>query len=66
MIAFDIEFESFQIVYATAPLAELSGYSSKIRIVTSGTASMSMQPCGYASMTEDQQIHAIRHTQGLE
>lgn len=56
----------FQIVHAIAPLAELSGYSSKVRISTSGTASMSMQPCGYASMTDDQQMHAIRRTQGLE
>lgn len=53
-------------MHAKAPLAELSGYSKMIRIATSGTASMSMQPCGYASMTEDQQIHAIRRTQGLE
>ncbi|XP_055321824.1 ribosome-releasing factor 2, mitochondrial isoform X2 [Sitodiplosis mosellana] len=55
-----------RIVHAIAPLAELGGYSSKVRISTSGTASMSMQPCGYVSMTEDQQTHAIRRTQGLE
>lgn len=53
-------------MHAIAPLAELGGYSSKVRIATSGTASMSMQPCGFASMTEDQQTHAIRRTQGLE
>ncbi|XP_031633022.1 ribosome-releasing factor 2, mitochondrial isoform X2 [Contarinia nasturtii] len=55
-----------RIVHAIAPLAELSGYSSKVRISTSGTASMLMQPCGFAAMSEEQQVHAIRRTQGLE
>lgn len=54
------------IIIAHAPLAELSGYSSHIRIITSGTASVSMQPSGYIPMTPDQEAHAIRRTQGLE
>lgn len=49
-----------------APLAELSGYSSTLRTITSGKSSMTMQPCGHEVMTPMDEQHAIRQTQGLE
>lgn len=56
----------FQIIHAVVPLSELSEYSMNIRKTSSGTASVSMQPNGFAAMTEDQAYHAIRRAQGLE
>lgn len=53
-------------IHAVAPLAELGGYSMYIRKVSSGTAIVSMQPCGFADMTEEQEHRAIRVAQGLE
>lgn len=56
----------FQLINLLAPLAELSGYSSALRIISSGGASMSMQPSGYALMTASEEASAIRRAQGLE
>lgn len=55
-----------RVINVNAPLAELSGYSSKLRTITSGASSMTMQPEGFALMTQHQEQHAIRRTQGLE
>lgn len=49
-----------------APLSDLSNYSSILRTISSGTASMSMQPYGYAEMTTNDELYAIRRAQGLE
>ncbi|KAL5284635.1 GFM2 family protein [Megaselia abdita] len=49
-----------------APLAELSGYSSSLRTISSGTASMTMQPYGFQSMNSNDELVAIRRAQGLE
>lgn len=57
---------SFKIIAVLAPLAELSGYSSMIRTITSGTASMSMQPYGYTLMEQQYENAAIKKAQGLE
>lgn len=57
---------SLQVIDAIAPLAELSGYSSVVRTISSGTASMSMQPKGYALLSPVDEGSAIRRTQGLE
>jgi elongation factor G len=55
-----------KVILVDAPLAELSGYSSVVRTLSSGTASMSMQPNGYAAMSMHDEVAAIRRAQGLE
>ncbi|XP_055851290.1 ribosome-releasing factor 2, mitochondrial [Episyrphus balteatus] len=55
-----------KLIDVQAPLAELSGYTSVIRTITSGTASMTMQPCGYSNMNSQDEVVAIRRAQGLE
>lgn len=55
-----------KVLSVLAPLAELSGYSSVLRVISSGTASMSMQPHGYARMSVAEELRAIRRAQGLE
>lgn len=55
-----------KIIDIIAPLAELSGYSSVIRTLSSGTASMSMQPNGYNLLSRTAEETAIRRAQGLE
>ena len=55
-----------KVLIAHAPLAELAGYSSYVRTISSGTASMSMEPCGYSPLTVQEESTAIRRVQGLE
>jgi len=40
-------------IHAYIPLAELFGYTSDLRNVTSGTASFSMEPSHYAPVKEE-------------
>lgn len=55
-----------QVISVLAPLAELSGYSSVVRTVSSGRATMNMQPHGYSDMNAFEAAAAIRRAQGLE
>lgn len=55
-----------KIIKVLAPLAELAGYSSAIRTISSGGASMSMQPHGTAPMSSQDETVAIRRAQGFE
>lgn len=55
-----------KLIDVQAPLAELFGYTSVIRTITSGTASMTMQPCGYSIMNSQDEVVAVRRAQGLE
>ncbi|KAL7730238.1 hypothetical protein ACLKA6_016507 [Drosophila palustris] len=55
-----------KLIFVNAPLAELSGYSSALRTISSGTASMTMQPCGFSKMNSIDESLAIRRAQGLE
>ncbi|XP_037730341.1 ribosome-releasing factor 2, mitochondrial isoform X13 [Drosophila subpulchrella] len=55
-----------KMLLVNAPLAELSGYSSALRTISSGTASMTMQPCGFSSMNSADESLAERRAQGLE
>lgn len=55
-----------KIIEIIAPLAELSGYSSVVRTISSGTASVAMQPHGYSLLTQLEEASAIRKAQGLE
>ncbi|XP_039496158.1 ribosome-releasing factor 2, mitochondrial isoform X1 [Drosophila santomea] len=58
--------ERNKMILVNAPLAELSGYSSALRTISSGTASMTMQPCGFSSMNSVDESLAERRAQGLE
>lgn len=58
--------ESNKVVSVLAPLAELSGYSTTIRTISSGAAAMNMQPHGYADMNSFEESSAVRRAQGLE
>lgn len=58
--------DTHRVIDVLAPLAELAGYSSVLRIASSGAASMSMQPHEYAAMAAGEEARAIRRTQGLE
>lgn len=55
-----------KIIYAIVPLSELTGFSKNIRKASSGTASVSMQPTGFAPMMEEHEARAIRIAKGLE
>lgn len=56
----------FKVINVLAPLAELSGYSTVVRTISSGRATMSMQPHGYSPMNSFEEESAIRRCQGLE
>lgn len=58
--------EQTKLILVHAPLAELSGYSSTLRTISSGTASMTMQPFGFQGMNSNDELVAIRRAQGLE
>ncbi|XP_064549628.1 ribosome-releasing factor 2, mitochondrial isoform X1 [Drosophila montana] len=55
-----------KLILVNAPLAELSGYSSALRTISSGTASMTMQPCGFSEMNAADESLAVRRAQGLD
>lgn len=55
-----------KLILVNAPLAELSNYSSILRTISSGTASMTMQPYGFAAMQPNEEDQAIRRAQGFE
>lgn len=56
----------FKIISVNAPLAELSGYSTTLRTISSGTANMTMEPCGFSEMNPADESVAIRRAQGIE
>lgn len=58
--------EQNKVIEMIAPLAELSGYSSVVRTMSSGTASLTMQPHGYSMLPPLDEATAIRRAQGLE
>ncbi|XP_002020001.2 ribosome-releasing factor 2, mitochondrial isoform X1 [Drosophila persimilis] len=58
--------ERNKMILVNAPLAELSGYSSALRTISSGTASMTMQPSGFSGMNAVDESLAERRVQGLE
>ncbi|KAL9707276.1 hypothetical protein quinque_010794 [Culex quinquefasciatus] len=58
--------QQHKVLRANAPLAELEDYSSEVRCISSGTASVSMEPNGYALLSEMDEASAIRRAHGLE
>uniref|UniRef100_A0A182RBQ2 Ribosome-releasing factor 2, mitochondrial n=1 Tax=Anopheles funestus TaxID=62324 RepID=A0A182RBQ2_ANOFN len=55
-----------KIVKVNAPLAELGDYSTVLRTISSGTASVSMEPNGHSPMNEFDESQAMRRALGLE
>uniref|UniRef100_A0A182YGX6 Ribosome-releasing factor 2, mitochondrial n=1 Tax=Anopheles stephensi TaxID=30069 RepID=A0A182YGX6_ANOST len=55
-----------KVVKVVAPLAELGDYSTVLRTISSGTASVSMEPNGHSPMNESDEATAMRRTLGLE
>lgn len=55
-----------KVIEVVAPLAELSGYSSVVRTLSSGTASLAMQPHGYSLLLPMHEEDVIREAQGLQ
>ncbi|KXJ75401.1 hypothetical protein RP20_CCG011790 [Aedes albopictus] len=55
-----------KVLRANAPLAELEDYSSEVRCISSGNASVSMEPNGYVLLNEMDEESAIRRAHGLE
>ena len=53
------------VVRGEVPLAELRGYSSELRTVTRGTASISMMVSHYQVMTPHHQDQAIQEVTGF-
>lgn len=54
-----------RVIEALAPLSELTGYSSTVRTISSGTASIILTPHSYAAMTLQDETRAIQQAQGL-
>ena len=57
--------QELKVVSAECPLAELRGYSTRIRILTSGTATFTMEFARHKVMTAQEQQDAIRQVTGL-
>ncbi|XP_058817952.1 ribosome-releasing factor 2, mitochondrial [Topomyia yanbarensis] len=55
-----------KVLRVNAPLAELEDYSSEVRCISSGTASVAMEPNGYALLNEMDEASAVRRAHGLE
>ncbi|XP_052894638.1 ribosome-releasing factor 2, mitochondrial [Anopheles moucheti] len=55
-----------RVVKVNAPLAELGDYSTVLRTISSGTASVSMEPNGHSAMNEFDEAQAMRRALGLE
>lgn len=55
-----------QVIDAHAPLSELLGYSTTLRITSSGNATFSLEFSHYQLMTEADEDEAIRKSKGFE
>uniref|UniRef100_A0A182NE67 Ribosome-releasing factor 2, mitochondrial n=1 Tax=Anopheles dirus TaxID=7168 RepID=A0A182NE67_9DIPT len=55
-----------KIIRVNAPLAELGDYSTVLRTVSSGTASVSMEPNGHSPLNDVDEAQAMRRAIGLE
>lgn len=55
-----------KVVLAECPLAELRGYSKRIRILSSGTATFTMEFSRYKAMTASDQREAMRQITGVD
>ena len=54
-----------RIIIAKTPLSELVGYSTTLRTITSGTATVSLQLAGYEQMSPIEQQKAIQAVSGI-
>jgi len=55
-----------QVVVAECPLAELRGYSKRIRIITSGSATFTIEFSRYKLMSSQDQRKAMQEVTGVE
>uniref|UniRef100_A0A8C4QUS0 GTP dependent ribosome recycling factor mitochondrial 2 n=1 Tax=Eptatretus burgeri TaxID=7764 RepID=A0A8C4QUS0_EPTBU len=53
-----------QVIVGSVPLADMMGYSTTLRTLTSGTASFSLEPSGYKSMSPVEQQKLIQERTG--
>lgn len=60
------ERNELKVVLAESPLSELRGYSKRIRILTSGTATFSMEFSQYKLMTSYDQTLAMKEITGID
>ncbi|XP_053672419.1 ribosome-releasing factor 2, mitochondrial [Anopheles nili] len=54
------------VIKANAPLVELANYSTVLRTISSGTASVSMEPNGHSLLNELQEKLALKRAFGME
>ncbi|XP_058056639.1 ribosome-releasing factor 2, mitochondrial [Anopheles bellator] len=55
-----------KVLKVNAPLAELADYSTVLRTISSGTASVSMEPNGHSLLNDSEETNALRRSFGLE
>lgn len=55
----------FQVVNTTTPLAELMGYSTDLRTITSGTAIFSTEFLNYQKMSPIDEEEAVKSVRGF-
>ncbi len=58
--------EDYRVIFATVPLAEMSQYATKLRTLTQGRASWSMEPLAYEPMPPALQRELLRRHGYLE
>ncbi|KAH3854407.1 hypothetical protein DPMN_096949 [Dreissena polymorpha] len=61
----DLVNNDYRILHVLAPLANLVGYSTDLRTMTSGTASFSMELDHYAKLSEEEERKIIQKKTGL-
>lgn len=62
---FNCEICVLKVVRATAPLAELMGYSTLLRTITSGTGSFTMEFHEYRRMASNDEARAVESVRGF-
>lgn len=60
VLAVDGDGMTFSTVHARAPLADLIGFASAVRAVTSGLGSLHMEVDGYHRMTTEEQSRLVQ------
>ncbi|XP_049530571.1 ribosome-releasing factor 2, mitochondrial isoform X2 [Anopheles darlingi] len=54
-----------KVIKVNAPLAELADYSTTLRIISSGTATVSMEPNGHSPLNDAEETLALQRSLGL-
>ncbi len=56
---------SFQVIQARVPLSEMLGYANRLRFLTSGTATFSMEFQEYQALSREQEVIVIQKETGF-